>query len=266
MIAVVIPARQEAPALRERARCLAAHPSVFRVFIVRPCAAEGTRARVAAPREVVGGVQSLDAPLGRAAQMNAGARLAVADHLLFLHGDTALEPGALTALARAIAREPHRAFAFTLGFSSQRWGYRLLAALAARRDRRSPYPLGDQGLALPRRTFLAMGGFEDLPLFEDVRFLARLRRRRLLRVLPERAITSAARFERHGLVRTLAANGALLALHAAGLRPESLARLYYGAAYLEAWRTADPRRRERGWMSKGQSEEAIGRDAREIGV
>src|SRR4051812_14640468 len=63
--------------------------------------------------------QVLHAPRGRASQMNAGAAAANGDILLFLHADTALPPGALDAIERAVeeGRREWGRFDVTIGGS-----------------------------------------------------------------------------------------------------------------------------------------------------
>jgi hypothetical protein len=61
---------------------------------------------------------------------------------------------------------------------------------------------------------------------EDVAFVARLRRAGRLAFLPVRAFTSPRRWDRHGVVGTTLRNWSVLALYAAGLSPERLARRY----------------------------------------
>src|SRR5437868_322437 len=46
----------------------------------------------------------IEAPRGRASQMNAGARESAGEILVFLHADTTLPPGALELIAKGLAR------------------------------------------------------------------------------------------------------------------------------------------------------------------
>jgi hypothetical protein len=87
-------------------------------------------------------------------------------------------------------------------------------------------PVGDQALFARRSAYFAAGGFPPFPLMEDVAFVRRLGRAGRLALLGPRALTSARRFERRGLVAGALRNLGLLALYAAGLSPQRLARLY----------------------------------------
>src|SRR6185436_7599711 len=71
----------------------------------------------------------LEAPQGRARQMNAGAAAARGDVLLFLHADTLLPHGGLAAISRA-AREPGFAYGgFHHQWSGRDWKLVVITAL-----------------------------------------------------------------------------------------------------------------------------------------
>jgi hypothetical protein len=229
---VVVPSRRPDPALLARWGPLAKLPGVHEVLVVCP------RGAVSPARSSPRGVQLLEAPLGRASQMNAGAAAARGELLFFVHGDTTIDAEALDAIARALRAEPDVAFALSLRFDSPRASFRILERMARVRDRLLPFPLGDQGLALRRSRFLELGGFPDEPLFEDVVMTLRLRRAGTVRVLPEVARTDAGRFESAGPWRTFLRNVLLVAAHALGAPPRALVRSYYGRGYLDRWLAA----------------------------
>jgi hypothetical protein len=235
-LTIVVPTLEISKLALPHWRDLAESPFVRELLVVLP---SGAPPSVSFPA----GVRRLEAPLGRASQMNAGAVAARSEFLLFLHGDTIVAPSALGPLWRALRQTTGVAFAFSLAYRSSKKGLRLLAWLARARDRVSPFPLGDQGLAMRRSQFFEMGGFDDEPLFEDWLMIKRLRRTRRLRVLPELARTGPERFERNGILRNLARNTLLVFLQILGVSPRTLVRLYYGSEYLDLWLAADPARR-----------------------
>ena len=220
---------------RDRWSRYARHRRVREVIVVVP--------DEVAPGRHPPGVRVIRAPMGRASQMNAGARIARGAHLLFLHGDTEIDADGLEGVAASLDGEPDGAFALSLAFRSEARIYRTLERAAAWRDRMRPFPLGDQGLAVSRTRFHSLGGFPDEPLFEDVVLLRRLRRSGPVGVLAARARTGVERFQRRGVLRTLAANLALVLLQAVGVPPRTLVRWYYGPEYLERWTDAAPGRR-----------------------
>jgi hypothetical protein len=83
-------------------------------------------------------------------------------------------------------------------------------------------PYGDQGLLVRRDVYDAAGGYDRIPLMEDVA----LARRLPLRAIPAIAVTSAARYRRDGWLRRGWRNLSTLALWFAGVSPERLARRY----------------------------------------
>ena len=98
MISIVIPVYNEEKALPLTLRHLFAQTGDFETILVDGGSTDRTRELAAVDKRV----QWLSAPKGRATQMNAGARAAKGDWLLFLHADTLLPAGALDRV-RALA-------------------------------------------------------------------------------------------------------------------------------------------------------------------
>ena len=86
-------------------------------------------------------------------------------------------------------------------------------------------PYGDQGLLIPRRLYDEVGGFRPLPLMEDVDFMRRLGRRRIILLRP-RAVTSAERYQRDGYLRRSTRNLMCLTLYFAGVPTNVINRRY----------------------------------------
>lgn len=170
------------------------------------------------------GVRLIQAPRGRGTQLAAGAALAQGDWLLFLHADTRLDAGWEAAVAGALVR-PDQAHFFRFALDDASPQARRLEAAVAWRCRRLALPYGDQGLLISRALYGAVGGYQPIPLMEDVDLVRRLGRARLAE-MPARAITSAARWRRDGWWRRSARNLATLTLYFAGVSPERLARFY----------------------------------------
>jgi len=217
---VVIPTLDEAGQVAAAIRSVAADAA--EVIVVDG----GSRDRT---REIasLAGARVLDAPRGRGGQIDAGARVATGDWLLFLHADTRLEAGwrdALRVLPADIVGG-----AFRLAIDSPRPGFRLVEAAVRARVRLFALPYGDQALFVRREVYRGLGGMPHLPLMEDVAFVRRLRGAGRLAFLPLRAITSPRRWERYGIAGTSLRNLATLALYALGRAPARLDRGYRGA-------------------------------------
>ena len=172
------------------------------------------------------GVTTLVAKRGRASQGNAGAAVASGDILLFLHADTRLPVGAFQMVAAILAAKAE-AGAFRLSIRSRHPFLRLVAAGANLRSRLLRLPGGAQAQFVRRDIFLALGGFPDIPVLEDLalmRALARVGAR--IAILPQPVSTSARRWRTQGLWRTTWRNLVLLFLFSQGVSPKRLARFH----------------------------------------
>jgi rSAM/selenodomain-associated transferase 2 len=174
------------------------------------------------------GVRCLQAPRGRATQMNAGARAASSDGLLFLHADTRLPPGGGAAVRAALADPRVVGGRFDVAFDTRRPIMRLIAWLMNHRSRWTGISTGDQALFVRRDVFEATGGFPELPLMEDIELTRRLKRRGRLAALRLHVTTSARKWQREGALRTVLLMWTLRLLHACGVSPARLHGWYYG--------------------------------------
>jgi len=165
----------------------------------------------------------LNAPRGRAAQMNAGAAAASGDALLFLHADTRLPEDADRLVLDGLR---HRAWGrFDVSFEEGGL-LRLVAAMMNLRSRVTGIATGDQAMFMTRAAFEAAGGFPAIPLMEDVALSARLKRLGTPVCLAARVTTSGRRWHRHGLWRTILLMWQLRLRYFLGADPARLARAY----------------------------------------
>jgi rSAM/selenodomain-associated transferase 2/rSAM/selenodomain-associated transferase 1 len=162
---------------------------------------------------------------GRARQMNLGAATAQGDILLFLHCDT-LPEFTLEDFIRAA--------------TNCDWGFcrvrlrgdglllRMIETSMNLRSRLTHVATGDQMMFVRRIHFEAHGGFQDIPLMEDVELSKRLRKRSDPLTFNGRVGTSSRRWRVHGSIRTVLMMWQLRLLYWLGLKPQRLHRRYYG--------------------------------------
>ncbi len=168
--------------------------------------------------------QVLSAAQGRARQMNAGAARATGVALLFLHADTRLPDDALRAVDFALNRR--RWGRFDVRFDSRRPLLRLVARMMNLRSRLTGIATGDQALFMTRAAFESAGGFPEQPLMEDIELSRRLRRIGRPACLKISVVTSARRWEAHGIWRTILLMWRLRWAYWRGVEPAQLARRY----------------------------------------
>lgn len=173
------------------------------------------------------GLTVVHGPPGRARQMNAGAAVLDTPWLLFLHADSRLPPGSAGVLERWLASAPAGSAAhFRFQLEGRGVRLRLLEMGQRVRERLTGLTYGDQGLVVDTQRFRSLEGFPDLPLFEDVAMIRRLRGTGHLHSLEAPLPTSPRRYQRGGLVRGITRNATLLSLFLAGVSPERLAAWY----------------------------------------
>jgi len=173
-----------------------------------------------------GADQVLSGRPGRAAQMNAGARAARGDILLFLHADTGLPPDAIALVTAAIGT-PQRVWGrFDVAIAGRSRWLPVVAAAMNLRSRLTGIATGDQAMFCTREAFERTGGFPEQALMEDIELSARLRRITRPACLPARVQTSGRRWERNGVIRTIALMWLLRLCYFLGASPDDLARLY----------------------------------------
>ena len=168
-------------------------------------------------------------PPGRGGQLRRGAALETGsgppDAYLFLHADTHLPPSAGAAIRSALV--DHLGGGFHGRYTRGGWWLVQVGNRLVRwRTLWTGCPLGDQAQFVRRDAFEALGGYRDWPILEDLDFVRRLRALGPTTILDGPATTSARRFERQGVLRTIGTNWLIWALYFCGVSPSRLAGLY----------------------------------------
>lgn len=167
----------------------------------------------------------LASPRGRATQMNAGAAASRGRALLFLHADTRLPATAIQDVLAAV-----KAGAIWGRFDVRIDGRHPLLRLVERminlRSRLTGIATGDQALFVRRPVFESIGGYARLPLMEDIDLSTRLKRIARPACLSACVLTSARRWQQHGVLSTIVLMGWLRAAYFFGADPKRLAERY----------------------------------------
>lgn len=164
--------------------------------------------------------------VGRARQMNAGARVAGGEIFLFLHADTLLPEKADLLILEGLMRTRRNWGRFDIRLSGEHPVLRIVEFLMNWRSRVTSICTGDQGIFVLRDLFENVGGFPEIELMEDIALSAMLKKHDRPICLWQTLVTSSRRWEKNGIVRTILLMWTLRVLYAFGADPRRLARHY----------------------------------------
>ena len=220
-IAIVVPVYNEADSVIKTLSALACYRAKgHRIIVVDGGRTDSTPELSAPFADVV-----ICSSKGRALQQNAGAKLADADVLLFLHADTALPDHAdsLIIVAMSDGKVWGRFDVSIVG--RLRW-LKLISTLMNIRSRLTGIATGDQAIFVRKSVFEQIGGFAEIPLMEDIELSKRLKKLGRPACLKARVTTSGRRWETDGLCKTVILMWKLRLLYFLGSSPNRLAKLY----------------------------------------
>jgi rSAM/selenodomain-associated transferase 2 len=215
-ISIVIPVANEAAALPD---CLRQIDRRASEIVVADGGSEDDSAAIAESS----GCRVLRLPQPqRARQMNLGAANAHGRILVFLHADTWLPPGAAASIIDAIDRRNAFGGGFARRYRSNCWTLALTCHLAALRNRLFGWYLGDQAIFVRRDIFEKLGGYREIPIFEDLDFSRRLGTLGKTITLTPAVSSSARRFAAKGPLRTTWNDLLLTRKYLSGIDPNRL--------------------------------------------
>ena len=222
VISVIIPAYNEERALPATLDRLLRQPGECEIILVDGGSSDRTRdIAKAEPR-----IRQLSAPKGRASQMNAGARVASGEWLLFLHADTQLPPNFRELIVTTLKHPQVVAGAFELAIDGRERSLRWVEILVKLRSHLLSLPYGDQGIFISKQAFLTSGGFANIPIMEDFEFIQRLKQQGHIAIAPGTVTTSGRRWQKLGVWQTTLINQLVIAGYYLGISPRKLRDFY----------------------------------------
>ncbi|AMK76371.1 MULTISPECIES: TIGR04283 family arsenosugar biosynthesis glycosyltransferase [Methylomonas] len=220
-ISIIIPVVNEAAQLTDKLRALQPLRTRCELLLVDGGSSD-TSPAIAEPLVD----QVLHRPRGRARQMNLGAQHAQADVLLFLHADTQLPDQSIDLIMSAVEQGAVWG-RFDVRFDSQQAVFKLIAWMMNLRSRLTGIATGDQAIFVSRQAFQAVGGFPDIALMEDIAVSAALKKLAKPCCLKAKVVTSARRWQQHGILKTILLMWRLRLRYFFGAHPDDLAARYY---------------------------------------
>ena len=165
---------------------------------------------------------------GRARQMNAGAKLANNEILLFLHADTHLPADAELLIINGLAKSGRQWGRFDVRLSGQAKLLRLVERLMNWRSCLTGIATGDQAIFIQKSLYNKVQGFPEIPLMEDISLSKKLKRiSPPLCIRKKPVITSSRRWEENGIIRTILLMWSLRLAYALRVSPETLKKHYH---------------------------------------
>lgn len=225
-LSVIIPCRNDAAALAENLPAIFAGLRPGDEVIVSDASSDDAGAMVARQH---GAAVAACGKTGRGPQLNAGARAAHGNVLVFSHADTQFTAAHLAAIRVHLTTRPEtQAGAFFKDTAAHYPGFAWAEPLVRWWMGNFGVVYGDQSIFMRRERFDALGGFAEIPLMEDVEMSRRLRRAPGFRLIDPPLRTSMRRFARRGRFFTRLQNLFLVLLFRCGVPAERLYRWYYG--------------------------------------
>ncbi|MTI22754.1 glycosyltransferase [Fulvivirga sp. RKSG066] len=218
MISVIIPALNESSNLKKLLPILIREDVVGQIIVVDGGSEDDTQ-KIARKHDV----DFYESKMGRARQMNFGAKKAKHEVLLFLHADSNVSQADFAQIPRVLKTYDAGSFYLSFDYKNRLLGfYSTMSKLNF-----SVFTYGDQGLFIKRTVFEKLNGFREIPIMEDIDMVRRIKRRGSFVKLNTPIISSSRRFVKNGVLRQQFLNVALVSLYYIGVNTKYLARFYH---------------------------------------
>ncbi|OHB41076.1 MAG: hypothetical protein A2069_02675 [Planctomycetes bacterium GWB2_41_19] len=217
-ISVVIPTLNEESHIEKTLLSVIKQEGDYELYVVDGGSSDNT---VAIARKYACVINS---QLGRANQMNAGAKLCTGDILLFLHADTILPDNAFREIRKRVQDDTVVGGSFYIAFDADNFILRGVSFITRFNFRL--FHFGDQGIFVRRNVFQKLHGYKEMPIMEDYEFYKRLGKQGKVILIRMPVISSARRFIRKGVLRQLLINKFVVLTYWAGVDIQTIKRFY----------------------------------------
>ena len=220
MISIIVPVKNEAPNIRPFLRHLRCRAPAAELIVIDGGSHDATQELASDLCDVL-----ISSAAGRGIQMNAGVQASSGDVLWFLHADceappdavtsilTALDTGSVGGCFRVLLPDPRPIFRI-----HDSWAHWIGKALRVR--------CGDHGIFCTRKSFHAIGGYNNVLLMEDVDLVRGLHTQGAFAWLSQRLILSTRRHDQVGPYWYTFVCASIVALYCMRLPNDLLAQLY----------------------------------------
>jgi rSAM/selenodomain-associated transferase 2 len=162
----------------------------------------------------------------RGKQIIKGIEAASGDAFWVLHADAVIEQASISAIWKAV-QGGAGAGCFRFSFA----GYptlakRFIAFWVNIRARIGGVAYGDQGIFIKADLYEALGGYEPLPLFEEVRLVRRLKQQKSFEILDNKIYVSPRRWERDGFFKRTILNRMYAIAYQFGVSAQTVSKWY----------------------------------------
>lgn len=196
MISIIIPALNESKVLAKTLQQFINQNIVHEIIVVDGGSQDAT-CKIAEDHQAT--TQLIHSNKGRANQMNAGAKQANGDWLLFLHADTQLPAQALNKIETL--HQHILAGGFQHRFSGNKWSLKLISLIDNFRCKRTGIIYGDQAIFIRRALFENIGGFPQRNILEDVYFCIEVNKHTKTHLMNDYVVTDSRKFTQIGVWR-----------------------------------------------------------------
>ncbi|MBF0540147.1 MAG: TIGR04283 family arsenosugar biosynthesis glycosyltransferase [Nitrospirae bacterium] len=164
---------------------------------------------------------------GRGAQLSAGAGAASHNILFILHADCIPPQNTFDLIRKTLNIKGVSAGSFMFGIDLKGIPFRIIELAVFVRSLITRIPYGDQGLFMTKAAYQEIGGFNDLPIMEDIDIAQRLKKHGRIVFLREKMIVSARRWLKEGILYTTLRDWSIALMYTFfNINPKRLIRHY----------------------------------------